>query len=231
MIALFASVFFVGGPVVTARGELTRSFSMFLGAPLGFLKGIFGYGRIQRELVSLRLENEELKAKLLAFGLQNRTPEFEGHRLYAAKVYSDYPFNNRSVVTINAGRKAGIIPGLPVTVGGSRLFFGQIAEVFESYAFVRTVRDAEWKIPVRIGEEAIDALFVGGREPKLTLVVKGGFLKSGQPVYAASRDFPYGLKLGEVGDIRTDRTVAFQQASIVFPYEPGEMSEVFVLLP
>lgn len=202
-----------------------------IAAPRDFLYGFFRSGKLAREVVVLRRENEHLKALLLASELGNRIVSALGKRYHTARVYSEYPFNNRSFITVNAGRNNGIREGAPVTTGGPAVFVGHVVQVFEEMSLVRTIADPEWGVPVRVGPEAIDALLVGGREPRLTLVGKDKKLLPDQVIYTASRDAPYGLTVGRVRAVYAAPSGALQEATVALPYEPTELTEVSISLP
>lgn len=199
--------------------------------PFDFLLGVFRAGELERTARALRLENEDLRAQILAFQNGSSFVERPEGRFVKAKIYSSYPFNNRSLVTVNAGVEAGIRPLQAVMAGGEGLLFGQVVETGEGYSLVRTVADEGWEIPVRVGTEETDGLFVGGRAPRLTLVVKGKPLYEGDAVYTATRSFPYALTIGKVSAVRAGPAAAFQEADVVIPYGVGDFVEVLIRVP
>lgn len=146
-----------------------------------------------------------------------------------AKVHSTYPFNHRGFFTIAAGAGHGIEAGMAVTADGNYLL-GQVAEVFESESVVRTIFDNNWALSVRIGPSEVDALLATGQEPKITLIDKKSAVSEGEWVYSASRDFPYGLKLGTVRGLRNADADQFQEADLDLPYRLNEIKEVAVLI-
>ncbi len=195
---------------------------------VGFLATLTGSDPSSRELAALALENSRLKAQILFLSKEPREEETGGRGHLVAKIYSTYPFNNRGLVSVNAGERDGIRPGMPVTVDGYT-FFGSVEEVAESWSSVRTVLDAGWELPVKVGSDSVDALLVGGREPKLTLIVKSGEVSEGDPVYLASREFPYGLKVGEVKGLRGELGSAFREAEVGILFRLYELTEVWIL--
>jgi len=181
--------------------------------------------KTKQEMASLRQENEALKAEVLEWKLS--APENQTE--YKAKVYSVYPFNNQSELTITGGTLQGLKEGQPVTIGSSVLV-GYIARTFESYSIVKTVFDDAWQVAVRIGESATDGLLVGGRTPELTLIGKHKTIQEGEIVYSASKSFPYGLTLGKVGAIKDSANTLFKEAALTPSYTLNDLSEVTVLL-
>lgn len=146
-----------------------------------------------------------------------------------AKVFSTYPFNHRNIITINAGSADGVRVGLAVTAEGNYLI-GQVSEVSEHSSQVRTIFDKDWSLSVRVGQKEVNALLVNGQEPRLTMIEKQSELNEKDQVHSASRDFPYGLKVGAVGAIQDSGIVSFKQALLEVPYQIGDLREVAVLL-
>lgn len=221
----------VSGRFVATASGVVGAVSSGMRQPLDFFLGVFRAGELERTAQALRLKNADLEAQILV--LRNnplfiKRPE---EHFVKAKIYSSYPFNNRSVVIVNAGVEAGVQPLQAVTVGGEGLLFGHVVEANKGYSLVRTVADEGWEIPVRVGAEETDGLFVGGRTPRLTLVVKGKPLVEGSAVYTASRSFPYGLTIGKVSAVRADPAAAFQEADVVIPYGVGDLAEVLIRIP
>jgi cell shape-determining protein MreC len=178
---------------------------------------------LEGENARLRAELELLAASAcLRSGVQ---------QVVRARMYSTYPFNNRGFVTINAGARDGISLSRTVTIDGVYLF-GTVVEVFDSYSVVRTIFDSGWEVPVKIGDTAAgtDALLVGGREPRLTLIAKEAGVADGAPVYVVASDFTYGLTVGAVLDVRGNESSAFYESAITVPYEVSTLTEVWVLL-
>ena len=226
---VLSGILYLGSRVfLPSKNYLTAQVSAALDKPLTLTESLFNKGQ-ESELNSLTLENEQLKAKILELEKSPYLLQTENHDYLVAKIYSTYPFNNRGLFTINAGFKNGVKTGLAVTFE-KHILIGQITEVYENYSLVRSIFDGGWELPVKIDSDNIDALLVGGREPKLTLIVKGEEIKPGQPVYAAGRDFPYGLKIGEINEVFTDLGKTFEEGTVSFAYEIGTLTEIAVLI-
>lgn len=155
--------------------------------------------------------------------------EQNGRRVLAARIYSTYPFNHRQIIAINAGINDGVQAGMPVTADGNVLL-GQVTEVFDSFSSVRTILDQNWKISVRLGSGAADALLIGGQEPRLTLIEQRAAVAENDWVYSAGRDFPYGLKIGTVAKIYETAVSTFKEAALQLPYQINNIRTVYVLL-
>ena len=96
---------------------------------------------------------------------------------------------------------------------------------------IETIFTSGWELPVRIGAERVEALFVSGREPKLTLISKKKNVSGGEEVFLSSRDFPLGLTLGTVGAVTEPSEDIFKEARLAVPYAITELTKLFVRLP
>lgn len=187
IISVLLFVFLGQERIIVAKGEwLSRRFS----------------ADSESEIIR-RLEEEknDLEAKIFNLEIQNQ--EF-GHSFIPAKVYSLYPFSNRSELIINVGDSRGINLNQAVTVG-NKILIGRVKNVYQNISVVQTVFDPEFQIPVRIGEEEVDALLVGGLSPKATLVEAPEIIKPDDFVFSSYREFPYGLIIGQIKEIALDK--------------------------
>jgi len=179
------------------------------------------------ENLRLKQENESLKAQIQQLTTNNQ-PLTTNNNYLVAKVFSTYPFNIKNQITINVGEKQGVKKMMAVTVEGN-LLLGYISKVFDDYSIVQTIFDPSWQLPVRIGKEEIDGLFQGGSEPKLVLIAKEKAIQVGDIAYSASQEFPYGLKIGEILEIRENAAGVFKEAVLKIPFNVNELREVRVI--
>lgn len=162
--------------------------------------------------------------------LNQPTPmEQNGREVLVAKIYSSYPFNTRNLLTVNAGAKNGVAEGMPVSADGNFLL-GGVFEVLENISIVRTIFDKDFSLSVRVGQKEANALLAGGQTPRLTLLEKSADIQSGDLVYSATRGFPYGMKIGEVGQVIVSPPGAFKEAELLLPYQINDLREVAILL-
>lgn len=143
------------------------------------------------------------------------------------KIFSTYPFNHKAEITINIGADQNIKVGSIVTVEG-RFILGKITQVFSDYSIVQTIFDVNWKMPVRIGKSGIDALLVGGLEPKLTMIAMDKQFSIEETIYSAGAGFPYGLEIGKIKDVTEESTGVFKEAALKLPYNFNELREVVI---
>ncbi|MEK7168341.1 MAG: rod shape-determining protein MreC [Patescibacteria group bacterium] len=180
------------------------------------------------ENLRFKQENENLRAQIQKLQLPITNHQLSNPYL-TAKVFSTYPFNIKNQITVNAGKKQGIKKLAPAVLG-ENILIGQVNEVFENYSVVKTIFDSNFQLPVRIGKEEINALFQGGGEPKINLIDKEKPVQAGDIVYSASSEFPYGLKIGEISEIKETSAGVFKEAILKMPFNANELREVNIKL-
>lgn len=146
------------------------------------------------EIDYLRDKNKQLEVEVLRLKSTASVLTATDGRSVKAKVYSSYPFADRSEVVISAGAKSGVEAGNAVTYGN--FLVGRVSRVGASTSVVRTVFDRNFKIPVRIGEKEIDALYIGGLEPRLEMIDSKAALPCCEIAVSSAADIPYGLGVG-----------------------------------
>ncbi|KKU98622.1 MAG: Cell shape-determining protein MreC, partial [Candidatus Wolfebacteria bacterium GW2011_GWE1_48_7] len=152
---------------------------------------------------------------------------FDEHRSdrIAANVFSTYPFNMKDTISVDRGSSDGVANAMVATVADS-ILLGQVTGVREHSSVVRTIFDSHWQLPVRIGPDNINGLFEGGNDPKVVLVEKQ--IKVGDGVFSAAKEFPMGIKIGEIKEIKEEAGGIFKEATIRTPYSIGEVRAIFL---
>lgn len=188
----------------------------------------------------LEVQNVALEAKLAIlhdFESKISQVDYEG---VAAHVYSRYLFSLKNELLIDAGSAQGIALHEPAVISVSRyldsasssfaqVLLGRVSYLAEHYAIIQTVFDVEFQSAVRIGEGGTNAILEGGTEPKLTLIPKTAKVNEGDIVYSASQEFPYGIAVGRIKNVRVSADALFQEAGITFPFDIDSVSIVSVL--
>lgn len=197
---------------------------IFIILALLFIGGIFiSKERRADELTLLREENAVLKSQLRNIESVSPAPS-----LANAKVLSTYPLNVKNRITLNLGGYDGVKKGAVVTLQG-RVLVGSVVDVFARTSTAKTVYDHKWQTPVRIGEEKIDGLLVGGAEPRVTLIQITKPVAPGDRIYSASKDIPYGIEIGVVRNTREDAGGAFKTASIDLGFNINDLRTVSII--
>jgi cell shape-determining protein MreC len=226
---LFALVlmFFVGQLLFAPKTYVVSRLGQAFQAPIIFLKNLATQVNIYEQLQGLQRENLGLRAQLIQSLSRPELIKDGKERYISAELYSRYPFNVADQIFISSGKVDGVASGSPVLVEKG-IFLAQITTVSEKSAVARTVLSSGWELPVKIGDDRIDALLVGGFEPKLTLVSKKKPISGGEVIILASRDFPYGLTIGRVGEVSETAEGVFREATVVLPYDLNDLRRILV---
>ncbi len=197
--------------------ELKTNFSEGLN---NFLLALMPASELRQQIESLEKEKVNLEAQLFK---QNNLP------LEEIIVYSSCPFNNRSELVIGAGTDYGLTKGSVVTYGTDFLV-GEVKEAFAKTSIVTTIFDPGFEVAVRIGENAVDALLRGGNNPTLELIPVDAAIGVGDFVFTASPDFPYGMMIGRVREIRELGDGILKEATVDVPFDTQSLRSVNVHL-
>lgn len=181
------------------------------------------------ENIQLKKENENLKAELQGLKIENFQAKISQDGFLTVKVFSTYPFNIKSQITVNAGEAQGIKKLMPALFG-KNILVGQVSETSKNYSSIQTIFDPNWQLPVRIGEKEINGLLQGGNEPKITFIEKDKPIVVGDAVYSAKQGFPLGLKVGEISEVKESAPGVFKEAVLTTPFNIGDLREVEILL-
>jgi len=180
------------------------------------------------ELVRIRSENVALKAKLEELtGIDDRLPSFDAN-YKAAIVYSTYPFNIKHSLSINAGENSGIREGMAV-VSAERIFLGQITKVFRNTSLVQTIFDQSLEMPVRMGKNAEDGVFLGGSVPTVGLIAKDAPIQIGESIYTSGISLPLGIPIGRISAIESVGYESFKKAEVELLYSLNDLREVLII--
>src|SRR3989344_6981916 len=220
-ISLLVVLFFAGQFFFTPKAWLVSRVGSALQAPVILVRSLVNRVTIARQISVLTLENQSLRAQLTELNERPQILKDGAVRYITASIFSRYPFNDTDNVLLNVGEREGIKQGMPV-LAAPGVFLGRIESVTAKTAVVKTIFTSGWELPVRIGAERVEALFVSGREPKLTLISKKKNVSGGEEVFLSSRDFPLGLTLGTVGAVTEPSEDIFKEARLAGPYDITE---------
>ena len=226
IIVIFSLWFFAGSFVNDVKNDSVSSLHKIILWPQLWVKGLISPALTQQQQKELQLENKNLKAHL--WQLEKTRPSTNSN-IVSAKIHSRYPFNDKSIISINVGKQAGINIDMVVTVKEG-LLIGKVVKVFSRHSLVETIFNPDWQLPIRIGEDEIESLLTGGSDLKVTLISKDKKLEDGARVFAASKDFPYGLTIGDLEILEPSSSAGvFHEAVVKVPYNLNELSNVQVL--
>lgn len=187
--------------------------------------GLDKFKNSNQSLTELHLENQGLRQKIQE--LTNKL-NLDSQPYLTAWVYSRYPFNNNQSLIIDAGSKAKIKAGWPVLAAEHRLL-GKIIRVKTNTSEVETIFSPDWRSAVKIGPLGIEALLVGGRQPKLEFIPANAKINAGDEVLSVSPDLPLNLFVGEVSEVISQPAASLWQAKLKTDYDPNQLKKVFVI--
>lgn len=176
----------------------------------------------QREEAAL--QNDALRTQL-NFAQRN------SFKLTGARIITQDPSNFQQVVTIDKGSSAGIGKGMVAVSGG--LLVGRIIETTPNSAKVYLVTDYNSAVPVVDQPTRAGGIVRGTRGFGLALemVQQTDQLKTGDPLITSGfgGDFPAGLILGTVGDIKRRDTDVFQTATVTPGVDFRKLENLFII--
>ena len=207
-------------------GLIILAAELFLDLRLSFnrsvasvLDGFTQDGDLENKIILLEQENADLRAELFR---ETIMPED------SAIVYSSYPFNSKSEIIISWGENRGVLVG-DAAIYGTSIFVGRVKEVTLDKSVVTTIFDPGFETSVRIGTSGIDALMRGGNELVLEFIPGEAKIEVGDKVVTAGSDLPYGLEIGQIGEVRTKAGSVFQSATLKPSFEIKTLRDVSIL--
>lgn len=190
-----------------------------------YLKAVWHIPSILDENQSLRTQIEDIQQEKKC--LDDSQPSNDVDTI-VAKVYSLYPFNTKNRIFIHKGFKDGVQKGKAVLISKTVLV-GVVQEASETRSEIITPYDPLFSLAVRVGEQETDAFLQGGITPRLTLIDKSKQIVSGDLIVSATKEMPYGLILGRVGEVREDASGVFFETTIQMSYNINAIRTVQVL--
>jgi rod shape-determining protein MreC len=216
-----------------------------------WLEGVYGY---LYEYDQLQAENEELKKQLAEAQKEARlaadaNEENERFRqllelkekrsdfvFESAKILSWNPSNWASTFTISKGSDSGIELGDCVVTEYEALV-GQIIELGDTWATVRTVIDVDMDVGALVGRDSSAAMIAGDfllmqeGKSKLTYLSEGLQLIEGDTVLTSGKGgkFPQGLVIGTVSEVLTEAGGQTPYGVVEPACDMDKLSQVFVI--
>lgn len=188
------------------------------------------------QLQRLTSENVLLKAELADYQRlkeQIGSPAMASYRAIPAEA-SARPLDAFGVsFIINRGVKDGITLHAPVVIYSSTLI-GFISELGERTATVQLLLHPSTNLTVEaLGETSPRGLLVSRHYTSLvmTTIPRDAHITAGQDVVTSASDtVPTGLRVGTVGVSRSEENQAYQEASLVLPYDPDQIRAVTIIV-
>jgi len=174
--------------------------------------------RLNDALVTENVRLKELEAENVTLrSLLNFTQENPTVATHAAAVIGRDPSPYRQFVTINAGSREGLEPGMAVVTAGSALV-GRVAEVWPQSSKVQLLTDSTSAINVRIQSSRVTGLAEGQPDAGLlmTQIPLDGMVNVGDIVLSSGLggNLPRSLVVGQVTEVTRRDVDLFQSAKL-----------------
>jgi rod shape-determining protein MreC len=135
-------------------------------------------------------------------------------------------------ILINIGSNNGVKKGFPVIISG-KVLLGKVVDVYPSYSRVMLITQKNNLIDVEIPDSNIFALSKGAGSLNLTLdmVARDKELKEGSLVVTSAMggNYPAGLLMGKVKNIKKIDNEVYQTADIEKVFDLSTINNVFVI--
>ena len=216
-----------------------------------WLEGVYGYIYKYDQLAA---ENESLRAQLaqaqedlrLAADaneenvrlreLLNLRDKHSDFVFESTRIISWDPSNWSSMFTISKGSSSGIELGDCVVTEYNALV-GQVVELGDNWANVRTLIDVDISVGALVGEAGNAAMMVGDfalmqeGKSKLTYLTEGTQLTEGDMILTSGKGgtFPQGLEIGIIAGVQTEARGQMPYAIIAPSCDLSSIAQVFVV--
>ena len=136
-------------------------------------------------------------------------------------------------ILINKGSKEGVTEGLPV-ITQSKVLLGKISEVYENFSKVMLISNKKSSLNVKIQDKEIQGVLKG----KGNLSLSFGLIPQDKEIEkedliittSAGGNFPKGLLVGKVDNIRKSDVKPLQEAEILPFFDLSQLETIFVIL-
>jgi rod shape-determining protein MreC len=179
------------------------------------------------DVAKLTMENARLAAQLATLESVARQLPTSTTGMIPALVYSSYPLNFKNEITVDVGTNQGVAVNDAVFFKGNLV--GMVQEVSPANAVVQTIFDPNFKLPVRIGNQGVSALLVGGSYPAVESIPKIATISAGDVVMSVASSVPYGTAIGTIATIGLAPNNLFEEAQVSVPYTMNDVQAVAIV--
>ena len=239
------------GALKNADGVLKAPVEKAAGSLLDWAEGIFGYiydyDRIVEENNSLRAENAALREAARnyddieaenerlreLFGWAQKHTEFS---MESAKIVAWDSSNYTSAFTISKGANAGIELGDCVVTEYGALV-GQIMELGDEWATVRSVIDVDMDVGALVGGDKFAGVITGEFSLMKQGLTRVTYLTSGAQIFPKDEvltsgkggSFPAGLLIGEISTVMTEAGGQMTYGIVTPACDVSRLNQVFII--
>ncbi len=178
----------------------------------------------KESLRELEKENQALR-KALSLGLEKEF-ELKMVKFLGKDVSGD-------IFLINKGSKDGIEEG-KVVILPEKVLVGKVMKVYSNFSKVKVFTFKNFSFDVEIGKEKVEALAKGqgNFKAKIELIPKEKEIFPGDKVFTSvlGGNFPDGILVGEIDEIKESDISGFTQATLKPYFELKNLDYLFVIL-
>jgi rod shape-determining protein MreC len=223
-------------------------FSPFQRAFLKIQKSVLFFFETISEIKNLKKENEALKSeikKLIVEKESLKELEKENQALREALflgIEKDFKLKmvrflgrdvSGDIFLIDKGREDGIEEG-KVVILPEKVLIGKVMKAYQNFSKVKVFTFKDFSFDVEIGEEKITALArgQGNFKAKIELIPKEKEISPGDKVFtsALGHNFPKGILVGEIEEIKESDISGFKEANLKPYFEFKNLGYLFVIL-
>ncbi len=204
------------------------------------ISDMFSVTDLKRENQQLRERNAELMiqiSKLRKYGIINEElKDLLGFKdtanvpLIPATIISRSLSMTQNMLTLNAGRKHGVLPGMPVV--NDRGFIGIVHSVSEDFSIARTLNNVDLKLTVMDERSRINGIMKWTGEELVIINIPNTFdIKIGDRIVTSgiSSIVPLPLPVGIVEEFRPSETSGFSYIKVKPFVDLKPIENVFII--
>ncbi len=187
----------IAGVLFFFRAELGAVISIITFWKKSFIDRAYTYKNFEKYLK----ENEVLKSQLEMLSNSGKEEKKSANfKKLSVNIFSNYPFNDHSIIVLNAGSENGLELGMPIT-DENNVILGKIVSVRRTQSVAQTIFDPDWKSTVSVGTKKVKALFKGGVTPQLDLIALDSLITERDAILNLSPELPFGYLIGFVENV------------------------------
>jgi rod shape-determining protein MreC len=204
------------------------------------ISDLFSVTDLKRENEELRETNAKLMiqiSRLREFGIVNKElkdllafKDTTGFPLIPASIVSRSLSMTQNTITLNAGKKDGVLPGMPVI--NDKGFIGIVSSVSEDFSIARTLNNVELRLTVMDERSRINGILKWTGEELIIINIPNTFdVEAGDRIITSdvSSIVPIPIPIGIVEEFRRGETGVFSYIRVKPFADLTPVENIFIL--
>lgn len=204
------------------------------------ISDLFNVTNLKRENEELRETNANLMlqiSRLREYGIVNKElkdllafKDTTGFPLIPASIVSRSLSRTQNTITLNAGKKDGVLPGMPVI--NDRGFIGIVNSVSEDFAIARTLNNVDLRLTVMDERSRINGILIWTGEELIIINIPNTFdVEAGDRIITSdvSSIVPIPIPVGIVEEFRQGEEGVFSYIRVKPFADRAPVENVFIL--